>query len=586
MTNAEIAAVFEDIADLLDLAAGDRFRVISYRRAAENIAAQSRSVEALAREGGVAALQALPGLGRHISDKIVELLETGSVAYHQELLAQFPPSLLELLRVPGLGPKKVALFYRTLGITSRAELAAAATEQRLRDLPGMGAKSEEKILHSLELYEESGRRARLGEILPVAERLEGWLHEQPGVLQAQYAGSARRGRDTVGDLDLLAASADPAPVCAAFAGEAGLEEVLVAGDTKVSGLLAGRQVDLRVVPPESWGAALQYFTGSQAHNIALRARAQKRKLTLNEYGLFEFEDETVGPRVAGATEEEVYAALGLPWIPPELREDRGELAAAEEGRLPTLLTEADLRGDLHIHTDASDGHASLLEMVTAAEELGHEYIGITEHSATLVVTNGLDADRARAHRATVDALNLSLREQGSPLTVLFGTEADILLDGRLDLPEGSADLFDYVIGSVHSGFSDHADRMTERLLTALGSGQMDILGHPTGRRLLERPPYAVHLEEVLAAAAKAGVAVEINASPARLDLDDVHARLLQEQGGLLAINTDAHAVPSLSDLRYGVLVARRGWIEAPTVINTWPLADLRQWLARRRENRP
>lgn len=584
MTNEEIAAVLEEIADLLEIDGADQFRVLSYRRGAEIIAVQGHELEAMVAEGGAKALQALPGIGKGLAQKVAELVETGELAYHQDLKSKFPPGLLEMLRVPGLGPKKVALVCRELGIGSVEELAQAAREQRLRDLPGLGVKSEENILRGLETFEQSAQRALLGDILPLAEGLVGWLREQPQIAAADYAGSTRRGRETVGDLDLLATSEQPAEACQAFAESGQLEEVIAAGETKVSGRLpGGRQVDLRVVPPESYGAALQYFTGSQAHNIALRTRAQRQGLTVNEYGVFKYENEEAGKKLAGASEEEVYAALGLPWIPPELREDRGEIQAAEEGTLPKLIKLSDLHGDLHVHTLASDGHNTLEEMAAAAAERGYQYLGIAEHSPALLVVHGLDAEEIRQHRQAVDELNRKLKKQRSKLQVLLGTEADILADGSLDLPEEVAELFEFVIGAIHQGFSSDADKMTRRIIRAIESGRMDILAHPTGRLLLEREAYGIHLEQVIAAAAEAQMAIEINASPHRLDLDEVHCRLAQEQGVLLCINTDAHSVDRLDEMRYGVTVARRGWIEAPTVINTWPLRKLRQWLTGRRK---
>ncbi|NLO73873.1 MAG: PHP domain-containing protein, partial [candidate division WS1 bacterium] len=484
--NPEIAAVFEEIADLLDIAGADRFRVLSYRRAAEVIAGQSRELAALHAEGGLKALQHIPGIGKSLAEKIEELLTTGQMAYHQELIGKYPPGLPELLRVPGLGPKKIGLFYRELRIGSLEELAEAAEQGRLRDLPGMGQRSEEKLLHNLQVLQESSGRALLEEAMPLAERLVGWLEAQPGVLAASAAGSLRRGRETIGDVDLLAACEKPGPVCKAFAAEAGFVELLAAGETKVSGRLAhNRQVDLRVVPPESWGAALQYFTGSQAHNIALRARAQRRDLTLNEYGVFEFHEEQAGARVAGETEEEIYAALGLPWIPPELREDRGEIQAAEAGQLPRLIEEADLRGDLHVHSEASDGHNTLEELGEAAIARGYEYLGITEHSPSLIIAHGLEAERVVAQRAAIDRLNAGWAARGIEFRLLLGTEANVLGDGRLDLPEGTEELFDLVVGGVHEGFTQDADRMTERIVRALGSGKMDVFAHPTGRKLLK-----------------------------------------------------------------------------------------------------
>ena len=584
MTNAQIAHLLEEIADLLDIEEADRFRILSYRRGAEVVENQSHELASVVAEGGVKALKAIPGIGESLAKKIVELVETGKLAYHDDLLAKYPPTLLDLLHVPGLGPRKVAEIYRELGVASLEDLAEAAQDHRLRDLPGLGAKTEENLLHNLQVYQESGKRSRLGDILPLAEHLREWLRQQPGVVDADFAGSVRRGRETIGDLDLLAASEHPAQVCQAFAHSDELTEVILAGDTKVSGRLPnGRQVDLRVVPPESWGAALQYFTGSQAHNVALRARAQKRGMTINEYGIFRLKGEKAGPRVGGATEEEIYAAVGLPLIPPELREDRGELQAAAAGKLPKLIEEQDLRGDLHVHTVASDGRNSLEEMVEAALACRYEYLGISEHSPSLYVAHGVDGERLRAHRAAVDEMNADLARRGRKFQVLLGTEADIMPDGSVDLAEGTWELLDYVLASVHQGFSTDADRITHRVLTALESGKVDVFCHPTGRLLGEREPYGIHLEEVLRAATKLGVALEINAAPERLDLDDVHARLVQEQGGLLCINTDAHYVGWLQHMRYGVIVARRGWIEAPTVINTWPLGKLRKWLGKRRK---
>lgn len=583
MTNAEIARILGEIADLLDIGGAERFRVLSYRRGAEVVDNESRELAGLVAEGGVKALKAIPGIGEGLAKKIVELVETGRLAYYDELLERYPATLLEMLRVPGLGPRKVAEVYEQLGISSVQELAEAARAQRLRALPGMGAKTEENLLHSLEVYQESGKRSRLGDMLPLAERLRDWLRSLPGVQAAEYAGSVRRGRETIGDLDLLAASDSPAEVCRAFARSEELAEVILAGDTKVSGRLpGGRQVDLRVVPPPSWGAALQYFTGSQAHSVALRTRAQKLGMTINEYGVFRLQDEAAGVRLGGATEDEVYAAVGLPWIPPELREDRGELQAAEAGKLPKLLEESDLRGDLHAHTLASDGHNTLEEMVEAARARHYEYLGISEHSPSLYVAHGVDGERLRAHRAAVDEMNADLKRRRIRFSVLLGTEADILPDGSVDLAEGTWELLDYVIASVHQGFTADADRMTQRVVTALESGRVDVLGHPTGRLLGEREAYGLHLEEVIRTATKLGVALEINAAPERLDLDDVHSRLVQQQGGHLCINTDAHHVAWLEHMRFGVLVARRGWVEAPTVINTWPLGKLRRWLARRR----
>jgi DNA polymerase (family X) len=580
MTNAEVARILDEIADLLEISDENPFKVRSYRRAAETVAALPREIADIHATDG---LDSLPGFGKALAEKVGELLDTGAMAYREELAAQFPDGILELLRIPGFGPKRLAQVYRSLGIATVDDLEQAALDQRLRELPGMGAKSEEKLLHNIGLYRQGSERALLGDILPVAEGFVETLRAIPGVLQAEMAGSARRRRETVGDLDLLATSIAPETVCRAFADSGALTEVTLAGDTKVSGLLpGGRQVDLRVVPPDSYGAALVYFTGSQAHCIAIRERALKRDLTINEYGVFHFEDEQKGEHVAGATEEEVYAAIGLPFIPPELREDRGELAAADAGKLPGLVELADIRGDLHMHTVASDGHNELRDMAGACRARGYEYCLITDHSGSLYVANGLDADRLAAQRAAIDALNAEYESAGIAFRVLAGSEADIMPDGHVDLPPGAREHLDCVLGSIHQGFSADADRITTRMVTAIESGDVDIIAHPTGRLLLQRDPYGLHIEKVIDAAAAHGVALEINAFPNRLDLSDIHARLARERGVRLSLGTDAHDKSHLDFMKYGVMTARRAWLEPGGIINTMPLADLRRWLKARR----
>ncbi len=582
MTNEEVAQVFEQIALLLEIEGESIFRIRSYDRAAEAIRGLGEELSAIRAGEG---LQSIPGVGQAIALKIEELLDTGELEYLNRLLANYPEGFLELLKVPGLGPKRAALFYHELGIGSIDELEQAALSGRLRDLKGMGVKSEQKLLAAIESYWQGRERALLGDILPQAEEMVAFLRGLPQVLRADYAGSTRRGRETIGDLDLLATSELPAEVCAAFAESGALAQVRLAGDTKVSGVLpGGRQVDLRVVEPASYGAALLYFTGSQQHNIRLRERGQRMGLTLNEYGLFEIDaGGEAGERVAGETEEEVYAALELAFIPPELREDRGEIAAAAAGELPDLIELRDIRCDLHVHSTWTDGRATIEQTAAAARERGHTHLGIADHSQALYVAGGLKPADILRQRAEVDALNARLSDQGVKFTVLLGTEADILSDASLDLTDEVFAAVDFVIGSVHQGFSANAERMTARVVEALGTGRVDILAHPTGRLLLGGDRYALHVSEVIDAAVAMDVALEINAAPDRLDLSDVHSRLAVERGALLSINTDAHDLSHLEFLRFGVLTARRGWVTADSVINTWPLKRLRTWLNTRRK---
>ncbi|MGD9495195.1 MAG: DNA polymerase/3'-5' exonuclease PolX [Armatimonadota bacterium] len=582
MTNEQVAQVFDQIALLLQLEDESVFRIRSYERAAEAIRGLGEELATVRAGEG---LESIPGVGEAIARKIEELLDTGELEYLNRLLAKYPEGFLEMLKVPGLGPKRAAMFYRELGIGSIHELEQAALAGRLRGLKGMGEKSEQKLLAAIESYWQGRERALLGEMLPQAEALVALLRELPAVRHADYAGSTRRGRETVGDLDLLATSDDPAQVCDRFAASGALAQVQLAGGTKVSGVLpGGRQVDLRVVAPDSYGAALMYFTGSQQHNIRLRERGQRMGLTLNEYGLFEIDEAgEPGARVAGETEDEVYAALELAFIPPELREDRGEIPAAEAGELPDLVELRDIRCDLHVHSTWSDGRASIEQMAQAVRERGHTHLGIADHSQALYVAGGLKPKDILRQREQVDALNARLADEGAKFTVLLGTEADILSDASLDMTDEVFAAVDFVVGAVHQGFSADADRMTGRIVQALHTGRIDILAHPTGRLLLGRDPYAVRVAEIIEAAIAQDVALEINAAPDRLDLSDVHARLAVDRGALLSINTDAHDLRHLDFLRYGVLTARRGWVTAPSVINTWPLRRLRSWLTRRRK---
>ncbi|MGI5818061.1 MAG: DNA polymerase/3'-5' exonuclease PolX [Armatimonadota bacterium] len=586
MTNEQIASTLGQIAQLLQIEGANTFRIRSYERAAEAIRGLGEELSELrAGEGG---LEAIPGIGEAIAQKIEELLDTGELAYLTDLLAQYPEGFLELLKIPGLGPKRAALVYHELGVGTVDQLEEACVRGQVRELKGMGEKSERKLLEAIGRYWQGRERALLGEILPRAEEMVAFLLGLDEVIGADYAGSARRGRETVGDLDLLATSDDPGAVCRAFAAAGILEAVELAGETKVSGTLpGGRQVDLRVVEPGSWGAALVYFTGSQQHNIRLRERGQDRGLRVNEYGVFRDPGDAgqtgvVGERMAGETEQSVYEALDLTWIPPELREDRGEIQAAEASELPDLVELPDIRCDLHMHTNATDGRASIEEMAEAARALGYTHIGITDHSRSLYVAEGISAPEVARQREEIDALNAGYEAAGRHFRVLLGHEADILSDGALDADEEVLGLVDYVIGAIHQGMSADADRMTDRVIRALTTGLVDMFAHPTGRILLGRDAYGLHVSEVVEAAVAHDVALEINAAPDRLDLSDVHARLATERGAKLTINTDAHRLEHFDFMRYGVLTARRGWVEARSVINTWPLPDLLAWLASRR----
>ncbi|MBI2222907.1 MAG: DNA polymerase/3'-5' exonuclease PolX [Acidobacteria bacterium] len=571
MDNFSIARIFREIADLLEIKGENPFKVRAYRGAADTVADCPESVANLSEDNR----RRLPGIGRDLAGKLAELVETGALAYHRDLLAEFPPSILDILKLQGVGPKTVALLYRELNIRTLDDLESAARAGRLRAIKGMGAKKEALMLKSIAERKQAQGRRLTAEAHDVAAVLVAALRTGAPDATILPVGSLRRGCETCGDLDILAAGAD-ATLMDVFARHALVERVLGRGETKSSVLLRGGfQADLRAVPRESAGAAMQYFTGSKAHNIALRDRAIQRGLKLNEYGLF---DLATGMRVAGAAEEEIYEALGLAWVPPELRENRGEIAAAEARALPELIELADIRGDLHMHTTRTDGRADAGSMARAARELGREYIAITEHSKALAMANGLDERAALEHAARVRALNG--RVDG--LTVLAGIECDILPDGRLDLSDDCLAQLDYVVASAHSGFGQGESEMTERLLRALSCPWVDALGHPTGRLLLRREGYPFRLEQVVTEAARLGVALEINCQIDRLDLNDVNARLARERGARLVISTDAHAPSALGWMRWGVTVARRAWLRRSDVLNTMPLDAFRASLRRSR----
>lgn len=564
MENREIADIFSEIADILDIEGENPFRIRSYRNAARAIGDMPESVAAMVREGK--ALTDIPGIGESIAEKIMEIVSTGKLHFLDELRAGLPEGLPELLRIEGLGPRKVKLFYDALKIDTVDKLEAAAKKGRLREIEGMGDRSEENLLKAIARYRAGQGRFKLAVGLEYAEAIIRYLEKARGVKAIEAAGSVRRRRETVGDLDILAICAAGSDIMERFAHYDGIREVIARGETKSSARLAcGLQVDVRVLPAVSFGAALQYFTGSKEHNIAVRTRAVGRKLKVSEYGVFRGER-----RIAGKSEEEVYAAVGLPFIPPELREDRGEIEAAEKGTLPRLIKLDDMRGDLQTHSTATDGKNTILEMAQKARELGYEYIAITDHSKAVRVAGGLDEKGLARHLKNIE----KAQDRIKGVRILKGVEVDILSDGRLDLDDGILKECDIVIAAVHYRFNLPEGEMTRRIIRGISNPCVKIFGHPTGRLILERPGYAVNIEELIRAARDHGVVLEINAHPARLDLDDIHARRAKEEGVKLVISTDAHSTQQMELMRYGIFTARRGWVEVGDVVNTYPLRKL------------
>jgi len=571
LDNVAIAHILREIADLLEIKNDNPFKIRAYRNGAD-IAANHPHALGLLDESG---LREIPGIGKDLAARIHEIAATGDAAFHRELVAEFPPTILDLLNLQGVGPKTVATLYRELGVRTLEDLEAAARDGRIRALRGMGTKKEALILKALDERKRFAGRHLLPDAHDAAAALAAYLRDRALAAAIDIVGSLRRGCDSCGDLDLLASGA-PASLMDDFVGYRLVERVLAQGDTKSCvRIQGGFQVDLRLVAADSRGAAMQYFTGSKTHNIALRDRAIGLGFKLNEYGLFRLEDDA---RVAGISEEEIYRALGLDWIPPELRELRGELDAAEAHALPRLVDRADLRGDLHMHSTETDGRDAVRAMAAAARDSGLEYIAITDHSQSLAMANGLDERRAFEHAArirAIDAERLGIR-------VLAGVECDIRPDGSLDLADECLAALDLVVASVHSAFNLDRQPMTDRLLRAIENPHVDILGHPTGRLILKRQPYAVDIDAVVDAAARNGVAVEINCQVDRLDLNDVHAKLARDRGARLVISSDAHSRHGLSALRWGVVVARRAWLQPDDVLNTRPFDAFRASLRRHR----
>lgn len=570
--NEQIAEIFGEIADLLEIEGDNPFRIRAYRNAARNLRALNRDVRRMHEAGED--LTDFPGIGRDLAAKIGEILDTGRCRTLEKLRKQVPPDLGELLRLPGIGPKRVHALYHDLDIQSLDQLERAARDGEIRELSGFGAKTEARILEAVEKHRDSERRFKLAEAARYAEPLKHWLEQGKNIEQVVIAGSYRRAKETVGDLDILVIARDGKQAIKHFTGYKDIDSVVSSGSTRATVILSnGLQVDLRVVPKVSYGAALYYFTGSKAHNIAVRRIAQKRGWKINEYGLYEGDK-----RIAGETEASLFKQLGLAYIEPELRENRGEIEAAREGKLPQLVKLSDLRGDLHCHTSASDGQASLRAMAETAREQGLDYLAITEYSKNLAVAHGLDSDRLLKQVDAIAKLNDELDE----ITLLSGIEVDILEDGSLDLPDEVLDKLDLVIGAVHSQFNLSRKKQTERILRAMDSPYFTLLAHPGGRLINKREPYAVDMERIIHQAAQRGCYLELNANPERLDLLDSHCRLAKEEGVLVSINSDAHSPADFDHLRFGIGQARRGWLEKDDVLNTRSLTALRKLLEKSR----
>lgn len=573
MNQHDIAALFSRMADLLEVRGDNPFRIRAYRRAAQNLESFSGDLESLSESGR---LKEISGIGEDLADKITEYLATGRIHAVEQLTAAVPQGVVELLEVPGVGPKTAKLLVEKLKIRGVDALEAAANAHRLKGLPGFQAKKEDKILKGIAIVKQGRERMHLGIALPLAEALLAFLRKIPGVTRASAAGSVRRMRETIGDLDLLAASTAPERIMAALRKAPMCERVLASGPTKTSILTRDSvQVDVRVVAPESFGAALQYFTGSKEHNVRLRELAVRKGLKINEYGVFRVKG---NKRLAGREEEDVYRAVGVPWMPPELREDRGEIDAALAQRLPDLVDADDVKGDFHIHTTWSDGSDSLEVMAKAGAAKGYEYLAICDHSQSLNIAHGMSVDRIRRQIKEVAALNTRL----NGLRLLMGSEVDILNNGSMDYPDHVLRELDFVVGSIHTGFGQSEAVLTKRMVAAMRNRYVTLIAHPTGRLMGQRTSYAIDLDAVARAAKDTGTALEINAYPRRLDLSDTAAKRAHELGAMIAISTDSHSREQLGYMPCGLGVARRAWLEPRDVLNCMPLPRLQQWINRKR----
>jgi DNA polymerase (family 10) len=573
MKNKEIAKIFNEIAEYLEMD-GVQFKPYAYQKAALTLETLKNDVEDLYKAGGLKALKGIPGVGESIARKIEEYLTTGRIEYYEEFKKKMPINLDEIVGVEGVGPKKARVLFEQLDIKTLEELEAAAQAHKIAPLFGFGEKTEQNILQAIEFLKSSKGRFLLGEILPIAHQVLTQLQALPEVQRANTAGSVRRMKETIGDVDFLVISTDPARVMEWFVAQPGVVKVWGQGATKSSvRLKEGFDMDIRVIPPESYGAALQYFTGSKDHNIALRKIAIDRGFKLSEYGLFQGEK-----LIAAETEEEVYAQLGMPWIAPELRENRGEIEAALAGKLPEIIGYDEIKGDLHVHCNWDGGANSLEEIVAAALALGYEYVGIADHTKFLKIEHGLDEDQLRARNQEIDALNARLAQEGKNFRVLKGCEANILADGAIDITDAALAELDFVIAGVHSHFRQPREEMTRRIRTAMHNPHVDIIAHPTGRILKRREEYEVAVDDLIKAARETGTILEINSYPERLDLGDVNIFAAKQAGIKMVINTDTHNVDQLHLMPFGISQARRGWAEKQDIINAWPVGELLKML--------
>ena len=571
MENKEIADILDDIGDMLEILGESRFRYLAYHRASQVIRSMPRDLEEVRNDDG---LTSIKGIGSGIAEKLNDLLDTGQMSYFEELKKSLPGSLTEIVHIQGIGPKKAKLFYDELGVETIEQLEEAVANEKIQELPGMGVKAEENIERGLEIYRGYEGRLILNQAVPIAEHIINYLSRDGLVEDISTAGSLRRWQETIGDIDILAATNRNNETADKFCSYPETSGVLAKGDTKCSILLhSGLQIDLRMIEPKHYGAALQYFTGSKDHNVHLREMAKRKGLKLSEYGLFRIKDERL---VAAKTEDDIYRALGLTPMEPELREDKGELEAAIDGNLPQLVKLGDIKGDLHIHTKASDGQSSLEEIADNCRALGYEYACITDHAFDLKVAHGLDVKRFEDQWGEIDELNNSLTD----FTLLKGVELNINNKGEVDFDEGFLSLYDVVLASIHMGFEQDRDRITDRTISAMENPNIDIICHPTGRILGRRPPYSIDMEKMIKTAARTNTVLELNAFPDRLDLNDDQLRAAKHAGAKISINTDAHHFYHLAYMRYGAHTARRGWLEKDDIINTFTLKKLKRYLTK------
>jgi DNA polymerase (family 10) len=571
MKNKELGDLFNRMADILEFKSENPFKISAYRKASRIIGDLTQDIEEVA-EGGK--LKDVPGIGEGMAQKIIEYLKTGKVSKFEEVKKGISDELIAIMDIPGMGPKTLSMIHKEKGISNLSQLEKAVEDGSLIGLPGIGEKKVENIKRGIQLLKQSKGRMNLGIAFPLAKRIVEALREKTGSQKIEWAGSLRRMRENIGDIDILATGPNKEKIVHTFTHLSEVKEVLASGETKASVIVEGGiQIDLRVVEEDSYGAALQYFTGSKAHNIHLRGIAKAKGIKINEYGVFKGEK-----KIGGKEEEDVYRVLGMDWIEPELREDRGEIEAAKETRLPKLVKEHDIKGDFHVHSNWSDGTSSIEEIARAAQKRGYQYVALCDHSKSLKIAHGLDESRLMKQIEEIDRVNEKMKN----FQILKGTEVDILSDGRLDFPEKVLEKLDLVVASVHSGFKQEQEKMTKRIVRALENPLVHILGHPSGRLLGARDPYEIEIEEVMEAAKRYGKALEINAYFERLDLDDIHCRKAKEMGILLAIGTDSHHLDQMWMISLGVAVARRGWLETKDVLNTLSLKEILKWCQRTR----